>query len=156
MDVTMTLSGVDGADIDAFLDDVLDTCLRPAAHAGALVLQNEARALVNVHEGVLRDSIYRVHVENGSDRTRQVYEVSWNHSKAPHGHLVEYGHWRKNVVYRDPKTGAFIATKTPLARPVRVPAHSFIRRAYLNKADAAIAASQQRFAERYQEIQNRD
>lgn len=151
----MTLTGDAGADMDAFIDDVLDTCLRPAAHAGALTFYNEARLLVPVKEGVLRDSIYRVHSESLSTRTTQAYEVSWNHSKAPHGYLVENGHWRVNELVRT-ENGTWIATKNRLKTPVRVPAHSFIRRAFDNQADAAVAAAQQRFTDRFQEIPDRD
>jgi len=155
MDVKMTLTGNAGADMDAFIDDILDTCLRPAAHAGVLVFYNEARALVGVKDGVLRDSIYRVHSESLSSRTTQAYEVSWNHFKAPHGYNVENGHWRVNELVRT-ENGTWIATKIRLKTPVRVPAHSFIRRAYDNQADASVVAAQQRFSDLFQEIPDRD
>ena len=44
--------------------------------------------------GQLRDAIYHVYADQLSSDGHAVYRVSWNAKKAPHGHLIEYGHWR--------------------------------------------------------------
>lgn len=73
---------------------------RPAAHAGVLVFYNRARELAPVYKGAarygttpgqLRDAIYRVFSKGSSSDEVKVYQVSWNHYKAPHGWWMEYG-----------------------------------------------------------------
>lgn len=42
--------------------------------------------------GNLKRSIYQVHSKSSSvDGGKQVYHISWNHSKAPYGYMVEFG-----------------------------------------------------------------
>jgi HK97 gp10 family phage protein len=41
--------------------------------------------------GNLRDSIYWAKDDGLSTPFRAVYNISWNKSKAPHGHLIEFG-----------------------------------------------------------------
>lgn len=88
--------------------------------------------------GNLRDSIYWARDERASTKQSKVYAVSWNRSKAPHGHLVEFGHWRVNVVIKLPN-GKFAATEEKLPAPVWVPAYPFVRPA-LSKMPQAFAA----------------
>ena len=41
--------------------------------------------------GTLKSSIYQVWSQSKSDKAQQTYEVSWNRTKAPYGHMVEMG-----------------------------------------------------------------
>lgn len=41
--------------------------------------------------GSLRGAIYRKFSEEKSTETLKAYRVSWNHKKAPYGHMVEFG-----------------------------------------------------------------
>lgn len=69
--------------------------VRDEAKLRAPVLQPGNEGVDNQQPGVLRDAIYLAY-----DNRRQVlnpnvyrYTVSWNSNKAPHGHLLEFGHW---------------------------------------------------------------
>ncbi|MDH0740219.1 HK97 gp10 family phage protein [Achromobacter spanius] len=83
------------------LADAIETrVIRPAAHAGALVFYERARDLAPVYDGPpikgvkpgqLREAIYRVFSEGLSNDALKVYQISWNHTKAPHGYWMEYG-----------------------------------------------------------------
>lgn len=64
-----------------------------AALAGAVIVRDEARARAPVDSGKLQEAIYVAHDTNNSNATLQSYVVSWNSKKAPHGHLIEFGHW---------------------------------------------------------------
>ena len=77
---------------------------RPAAQAGAQVFYDRAKANVaklGKVTGSLDSSIYQVFSQDNSGKGRAQYHVSWNRKKAPHGHLVEYGHVQRYVVYID-------------------------------------------------------
>ncbi|KWW37898.1 phage tail tape measure protein [Cupriavidus metallidurans] len=109
MEVHLSLSGDLQAALDRLEAGMKERVLRPAAHAGALVFYEEARRLAPVYDGPekkgvkpgqLRNAIYRVFSESKSGETQKIYEVSWNAKKAPHGHLIERGHWRVNKVIR--------------------------------------------------------
>lgn len=133
----------DHAGLDAALEglaDVLQAAIRPAAQAGAEVFYQAARRLAPVAKkttfiprrkskitgksyggytikpGQLRDSIYQVFSKSQSTRERAVYEISWNHYKAPHGHWIEHGN-------------------------ARHPAHPFIRPAYYAARENALQAA---------------
>jgi HK97 gp10 family phage protein len=71
--------------------------------------------------GNLRDSIYWAKDDSLSSPFRAVYSISWNKSKAPHGHLLEFG-------------------------TSRAPAYPFIRPA-ADKLDEAVKAGQARMRE---------
>jgi HK97 gp10 family phage protein len=94
--------------------------------AMARVLHAEARAQVPVMTGQLSAAIYRKYSPELSTETTKVYRISWNRSKAPHGHLVEFG-------------------------TSRAPAHPFIRPAF-DRIDEAIQAGKERMAERIDEV----
>ncbi|WP_052451982.1 HK97-gp10 family putative phage morphogenesis protein [Noviherbaspirillum autotrophicum] len=123
------------------LTDVIKENARPAAQAGAQVLYEEVLRLVPVAKsarmykgklyepGALKAAIYQAFSVDNSGDGVATYHVSWNAAKAPHGHLIENGHWTK-------KQGKY----GPL-QPVFVPAHPFIRPAYDTKIDDAIEAS---------------
>jgi hypothetical protein len=94
--------------------------------------------------GALRDAIYQAYSERLSVGGREVYHVSWNHRKAGHGYLIEFGYFRKFQVIKT-KSGRYITTKIPLAAPVQMPAQPFLRPAYDAKGDDATRAARERF-----------
>ena len=80
-----------------------------------------------IQPGTLRDAIYRVYSPEKSNDTLKMYRVSWNHTKAPHGFMVEFG------------------TSRAAARPFMGPS--------LSRLDDAIAAGKTRMAKKLDEIQ---
>lgn len=97
--------------MDALAADV-QKAVRPSAQAGAQVLYDEMRRNVDAlvgdtkaARGQLKASIYQVYSRSNSTAMKAAYHVSWNHIKAPHGHLIENGHWMPYVTYRDKRTG---------------------------------------------------
>jgi len=141
------------AQLDALAGDIKEKVLRSAAHAGAVVLYDAARANAPVYvpdgsnrkrvikPGQLRDAIYRVFAESASSDELKQYEVSWNHKKAPHGFLVENGHW---LVRGKKKSGTQRKIKW-------VPGTAFMRRAG-DRFQEALKAADARALLRLQEI----
>lgn len=98
---------------------------RPAAQAGAQELYNEVKrnvAKLGRKTGNLDASIYQVFSKDNSNDKKSTYHVSWNHKKAPHGHLLENG-------------------------TSRSPAYPFIRPAHDAANQAALQAAADKFAE---------
>ena len=131
-------------------DDVQTQALRSAVYAGAKLLGEEMAMRAPVDEGTLRDSIYTWHDDKRSGAARQVYVVGVNKRQASHWFVVEYGHWRVNVVYRGPG-GQIIPTKARLPAPVWVPAKPYIRPT-ADRMPEAVRAMQRRLAERIREL----
>ncbi|AKZ26332.1 HK97 gp10 family phage protein [Ralstonia nicotianae] len=138
------LEAIDGLEADV----VEGYVVRPVAHAGALVFYEEARALAPVYSGPaqkrvrpgqLKNAIYRVFNRDKPDSGRASYSISWNAVAAPHGHLIENGHW-------------LVKKRKGRKRRIRwVPAQSFIRRAF-DRAPDAVEAMQRRARERVAEV----
>ena len=82
-----------------------------------------------IQPGTLKAAIYRVFSPERSTHTHKLYRISWNHTKAPHGAMVEFG-------------------------TSRAPAHPFMRPA-VARMDDAIAAGNARMAARLAEIKGR-
>lgn len=143
------LAGLDRMERAVTEDVVYSGAAAMARVLYAEVRQNTAGAPVGIHTGNLHGAIYWAKAKDASTATRAVYEVSWNKSKAPHGHLIEFGHWRVNFVFRG-KDGSLIATKRRLPQPVWVPAYPFMRPA-MSKMDDAIRAGLARMRERFGE-----
>lgn len=138
-------------DVERMLDDVASSCeaaARPAAQAGAQVLYDDVKRNVGrlkKHTGKLDRAIYQAYSADQSDPRRAVYHVSWNARKAPHGHLVEFGHLQRYEITFDRNTGRFITHKDrPLAAPRQVAAQPFIRPA-MARFEQAITAARERF-----------
>lgn len=128
----------DTAGLNAALDELThgaEASTRPAAQAGAQVLYDEVkqRAPVSkrarktkggrtIQPGALKASIYQVFSQDNSDSGQSTYHISWNASKAPHGHLVEFG-------------------------TSRAPAHPFLRPAFDAKATMALQSAQVRWSD---------
>lgn len=93
--------------ITAQLDKIKHTAeeaIRPAAQAGAQVYYNEVKVRARRGNevrhmkggrtrpaGLLASAIYQVYSKDNSNIDQATYHISWNKSKAPHGHLVEFG-----------------------------------------------------------------
>ena len=156
-----------GADLGGLFDGLdamaegVEQAIRPAAQAGAQVLYDRVRINVSALgrvTGNLDRSIYQAFSpEKSVDGLRVEYHVSWNHKKAPHGHLLEYG-YKQRYRYRPDGMGPMVrpgmdGTKKPgrrasqaekdayyvtLPSPKQIPAKAFIR-----SATSSIPAAQQ-------------
>lgn len=137
------------------LADGAEAAARPAAQAGSQVLYDEVKRNVGAlgrKTGNLDASIYQVFSRDNSRAGVAQYHVSWNRKKAPHGHLVEFGHLQRYVTYIDkrgqwktlvrpemvgkprPKRSASQAVKDAYYVPLKggprlVGARSFVRKA---------------------------
>ena len=124
-------------DLSAFERDMealaerAEKAARPAAQAGAQVIYERVKANVAAlgrKTGNLDSAIYQAFSANNSGEGKVTYHVSWNATKAPHGHLVEWGYikrWQSIMI-----NGKWVTLKNrPLAAPVQVPGKAFMRRA---------------------------
>lgn len=136
--VGMEMTG-DWAEALDLLGEAAHSVQRSGGNAMAEVFQDEAQIRAPVFKGAaskvaagkarpgqLRDAIYRVYSQAASGETIAVYEISWNHKKAPHGYWMENGNSRHA-------------------------AHPFIRPAYEAVKLNAVSAGQQRMAVRFSE-----
>ncbi|CAB3675919.1 hypothetical protein LMG26690_01323 [Achromobacter animicus] len=140
------------AGLDRLLGPARVSLARSMAVAGGEVLRDEAKARVNTHNGVLGAAIYLAFRERHSTEQEVQYAVTWNKRKAPHGHLVEFGHWQIYAVIRKPD-GSYVTDKRRrLARPRWVPAYPFLRPAYEAASERAQAAMIQRGRQRLPEL----
>lgn len=144
--IKVDLSAFEAAmDADA---KVCEEAARPAAQAGAQVLYDAVRANVSRikrRSGNLASSIYQAYSADNSAPGKATYHISWNARKAPHGHLVEWGHLQRYEVTYDPLTRRFTTHKDrPLPAPKQIAARPFIRPA-MAKMPEAEAAMRERF-----------
>lgn len=122
------LTGDLSGDLEKFAADVRDQVVFAGVAAMAQVIYDEAKlnAASHIKTGKLHGAIYRAFSKERSTTTAKTYRISWNKSKAPHGHLLEFG-------------------------TSRAPAYPFIRPAFSRIGDA-IDAGKQRMAEKLDEI----
>ncbi|RSF08807.1 HK97 gp10 family phage protein [Achromobacter aegrifaciens] len=140
------------AGLDRLLGPARVSLARSMAVAGGEVLRDEAKARVNTHNGVLGAAIYLAFRERYSTDQEVQYAVTWNKSKAPHGHLVEFGHWQIYAVIRKPD-GTYVTDKRrKRASPKWVPAYPFLRPAFDAANGRARLAMIQRGRERLPEL----
>jgi HK97 gp10 family phage protein len=136
--------------VDDLRDDV-QQAERPAAQAGAQLLYEEVKRNVGAlgrKTGNLQRSIYQAYSQDKSQNGQEIYHISWNARKAPHGHLVEYGYTQRYQVIKDRRSGKWITIKTKrLASPKQVPPQAFVRRAQA-KFPQALQAVEAEFAKR--------
>jgi hypothetical protein len=141
------------------LDDLgarCDEAVRPAAQAMAQVLYEEVKrnvtSRVKRKTGNLAASIYQAYSTRASSPGHATYHVSWNPRKAPHGHLVEFGHVQRYEITFDPSTMRFTTHRDrPLATPRLVAARPFVR-----PAMSAFPRAQEAGVKRYfEELQSR-
>lgn len=108
--------------IDAMLDG-LDESVRPAAQAGAQVIYEKVQAnvaAIGKVTGNLAGSIYQAWSKDKSVGLMQTYHVSYRTKitglpRAPHGHLVEFGHIQRYVV-RQRRDGTWYTAIRPEMR----------------------------------------
>lgn len=129
--------------------------------AGARVLSAEAKRWVPVKDGRLQKAIYHAYDKKEARPNHFTYKVSWNSSHiggAPHGHLIEFGHWMPyRVVFRRgrfitlaKKTGGVMEWSIPHPAGGQgkwVPPKPFLRPAWeigLSQARAAMLAAGRR------------
>lgn len=156
---------IDG--LNKLVGPVRTSLARSMAVAGGQMLRDEAKARCPVggdmstatrnagessRPGLLRDSIYLAFKDGQSTPEKAVYSVSWNHKMAPHGHLVEFGHWQIYKVYRAKNGEWYTNMKAKLAEPRWIAAHPFLRPALDAKGEAAMAAMVARGRERLPEL----
>lgn len=111
MRVTRSLQmEMDTGGIRALMDQLgakLDEAARPAAQAMAQVVYERVKLNVSQlgkYSGNLDSSIYQAFSQaRTSAMGAPTYHISWNPRKAPHGHLVEDGHWQRYAVVRTSK-----------------------------------------------------
>lgn len=147
---TITVSA-DMTGLNQYLDalgDAVEGAVRPAAQAGAQVLYDEVKrnvASIGKKTGNLAAAIYQVYSKNNSeDKKRATYHVSWNARKAPHGHLVEYGHimrYRTVLITKGPRKGQWVTIKSQPIAPKQVGARPFVRPA-MGRFPQAVEAAQ--------------
>jgi hypothetical protein len=148
------------ADMDAFnsmiseLEGDVERAIRPAAQAAAEVLYQAVRvnvAALGTKTGNLYGSIYQAYSPEKSSQQRAEYHVSWRTSgagiRAPHGHLIEWGHWKRYKSYIGKDGNWYTNNKAPLPEPVRVAGKAFVRRASAQFDDAMKAAEKRFFEE---------
>lgn len=125
--------------------------LQSVAAAGALVFYDEMRRRVPIKDGELYASIYRWHDDKRSTQDQQIYWIGPNKVKAPHWHLIEFGHWKVNKTIR--VGSRWIATTERLAQPTWVAAKPYARPTFDAARDTAYSAMKVRLAERIKEFQ---
>lgn len=136
----------------AKLDGPLKVSLaRSMAVAGGKILRDEAKQQAPVQSGKLREAIYLAYKDNMSTEQQVVYSVTWNSKLAPHGHLLEFGHWQPYEVVKLPN-GDFFTTNTPLPAPKWTAAKPFLRPAYDTGIERAKQAMIERGRERLPEL----
>lgn len=114
------------------------------------VLRDEAKLLAPKESGLLASSIYLAYKDRSTE-AQVIYSVTWNSKKAPHGHLLEFGHWQPYKVVKLPN-GDWISTKQLLPTPKFIPAHPFLRPAYDSAKGRALQAGVKRGRERLPEL----
>lgn len=145
--VSSALAGLDG------LGGPLATHLaRSMAVAGGQVLRDEAKLLAPVESGLLKSSIYLAYKDGKSTQDNVTYSVTWNSKKAPHGHLLEFGHWQYYATYKGADGEWHTNKNAPLDKPRWVPAHPFLRPALDSAGPRAQAAMIERGRERLPEL----
>ena len=149
-------ANVDFKDAVAGLDKLSEIRVKLArsmAVAGGKVLRDEAKARAPVgtdeggskSPGLLQRAIYAAYRDAVSTEAKQVYAISWNAKKAPHGHLIEFGHWQTHARYKGKDGNWYTGAK--FAVPKWVPAHPFLRPAM----DAAVAQAREAMLQRGRE-----
>jgi len=62
-----------------------------ATMAKAVYDEAKLNASRHIKTGTLHNAIYRVYAKDKSTDSKITYEISWNKTVAPHGHLIEFG-----------------------------------------------------------------
>lgn len=151
-DVSHALAG-----LEQLVGENREHLARSMAVAGGKVFRDEAKARAPVDSGRLQSAIYLAYKTDLSTRDNVIYTVTWNkgHGQmgggAPHGHLIEFGHWQKYKAYKG-KDGEWYSSKVPLPEPRWIAAHPFLRPAFEAARGRAYAAMIERGRERLPEL----
>ena len=144
------------AGIDQLTDRLRTSVARTMAVAAGAVLRDEAKARApegteeggSITPGLLKSAIYLAYKPTRSVNGQQVYSVSWNHKKAPHGHMVEFGYLQTVITYKADDGEWYSNPDHRLVTPRFVPPHPFLQPAYDASLglmrDAAIRAGRAR------------
>lgn len=151
VDMEDVLSKLDG------LPELRVPLSRSMAVAAGKVFRDEAKARAPVGTegeskapGTLRDALYLAYKTNSNTEKEVRYWVTWNAKKAPHGHLIEFGHWQTHVARKGRGGRWYSGQKKDV--PKWIPAKPFLRPALDAKMDAAISAAIQRGQARFVEL----
>jgi len=149
----------------AAMEQDVQAAVRPAAQAGAEVFYRAVLRNVEAlgrKSGNLAGAIYQAYSADNSGPGKATYHVSWNAKRAPHGHLVEWGHIQRYAVHLGddgkfytlvrpskrgtpkPRRGASQAEKDAYyvlraGGPKQVAAQPFIRPAFYRQGEAFAA-----------------
>lgn len=127
---------------------VKESLARRMGVAGGRVIRDEAanNALVPMgpygveRRTLLSHAMYVAFDKKNLKPNTYSYNVSWNAKVAPHGHLIEFGHWRPYSVYYDKLTDQWysnVKSKLP-GQGKWVPAYPFLRPALDRKGKDAL------------------
>ena len=98
------------------------------------VAQSQARQPANAEgvdvRGLLARAIYLAYAPEEETKVSFTYKVSWNRKVAPHGHLIEFGHWMTHAVYKAANGEWYTRKDIPLDTPKWVPARPFLKPAW--------------------------
>lgn len=100
------------------------TLLRDAAKGNARMAANKEGVETR---GLLAASIYLVFEKEDSTDSFFRYKISWNAKIAPHGHLLEFGHWQTHVAYKASNGEWYTRKDMPLDKPQWIAARMFLR-----------------------------
>ena len=140
------------AGLDILKGPLATRLARSMAVAGGTVYRDEAKLLAPVDSGLLKSAIYLAFKDSRSNDKDVTYSITWNAKKAPHGHLLEFGHWQIYATYKG-RDGQWHTNKSvQLAVPQWVPAHPFLRPAFDTGRERAQQAMLERGKERLPEL----
>ncbi|WEL95526.1 capsid and scaffold [Xanthomonas phage vB_XooS_NR08] len=149
----LSIRSVDITGILAGLETVAEhssDVVRTMTYESAVAVRESAKAFVNDETGKLRNNLYVAYSPEESVEGVQTYAVSWRKKAAPHGHLLEFGHWQTHAAYKG-KDGEWYSSKVALVNPKWIPAKPFLRPGYDSVAmqipDIARAAGAKKYAE---------
>lgn len=94
---------------------VEEKVLRSSARAGALVFYDLMHAYAPYKEGKILNAIYHKFIQEKETKIFKSYRIGVNHVKAPHWHLLEYGHMMYYQVKKKPN-GEYVT----LVRPSKI------------------------------------
>lgn len=103
------IASVDLSGLESLMEDLgeeAEQAVRPAAQAAIQVLYDAVKsnvAAIPRVSGNLDKAIYQAYSQENSGPAQATYHLSWNATKAPHGGLVEYGHWQRYLIVQTKK-----------------------------------------------------
>lgn len=130
--VNMQLTGDLTSGLDALEKRVKEEVMVSGVAAMARVIYDEVKLNVQPPRigqktGNLASGVYRYFATAKSSEYVKKYFVGVNHKKAPHWHLIEYGHWQPYQTVQL-ASGAWVTLKDRLlASPKWIPPRPFIR-----------------------------